>query len=277
MKIIVTGANSGVGKATAATLAAAGHHVVLACRTPSKGLAAAAEMRGDVSVARLDLADLSSVREFAGSVDSVDVLINNAGVQLFGLPLTHTADGFEAHIGTNHLGHFALTCLLADRITDRVVTVTSSTHAMARLHLEDLNWEHRAYKWSSAYAESKLATTVFAVELARRGLTAHLSDPGVSDSDILADSPGITALVLRRLQPYVAQSADLAARSTVLAATTDLPSPTYWAPRGLLHLWGRPKVANLNRRAHDPDTGRRLWEISAELTGCDLPLQRKLG
>ncbi len=249
--------------------------MVLACRTPSKGLAAACEMRGDVSVARLDLADLSSVCAFADSVDSVDVLINNAGV--LGLPLTRTADGFEAHIGTNHLGHFALTCLLADRITDRVVTVTSSTYAMARLHLEDLNWEHRTYDWWSAYTESKLANAVFTVELARRGLTAHLSDPGVSDSDILADLPGIAAFVARHLQPYIAQPTDLAARSTVLAATMTLPSPTYWAPRGLLHLWGRPKVVNLNRRAHDPDTGRRLWEISAELTGCDLPLKRKLG
>ncbi|BBZ70355.1 SDR family NAD(P)-dependent oxidoreductase [Mycobacterium paraseoulense] len=275
MKVIVTGANSGVGKATAAILAAAGHQVVLACRTPSKGLAAAREMRGDVSVARLDLADLSSVRAFADSVDSVDVLINNAGV--LGLPLTHTADGFEAHIGTNHLGHFALTCLLADRITDRVVTVTSSTYAMTRLHLDDLNWEHRTYDWWSAYTESKLANAVFTVELARRGLTAHLSDPGVSDSDILSDLPGIAAFVLRHLQPYIAQPADLAARSTVLAATMNLPSPTYWAPRGLLHLWGKPKVVDLNRRAHDPDTGRRLWEISAELTGCDLPLKRKLG
>jgi NAD(P)-dependent dehydrogenase (short-subunit alcohol dehydrogenase family) len=275
MKVIVTGANSGVGKATAATLAAAGHQVVLACRTPSKGLAAAAEMRGDVSVARLDLADLSSVREFAASVDSVDVLINNAGV--LGLPLTHTVDGFEAHIGTNHLGHFALTCLLADRITDRVVSVTSSTYAMARLHLEDLNCEHRAYDWWSAYTESKLANAVFAVELARRGVTAHLSDPGVSQGHILDGLPGVAAFVVRRLQPYIAQPADHAARSTVLAATMDLPSPAYWAPRGLLHLWGRPKVVNLNRRAHDPDTGRRLWEISAELTGCDLPLRRKLG
>src|SRR6185312_13819869 len=274
MKVIVTGPNSGVGKATAAILAAAGHRVVLACRTPTKGVAAAAEMRGDVEVARLDLADLSSVRQFADSVDSVDVLINNAGV--LGLPLTHTVDGFEAHIGTNYFGHFALTCLLADRITDRVVSVSSGTYAMARLHLEDLNWEHRAYNAWSAYTESKLATAVFTVELARRGVTAHLADPGISQSAIVADRAGIAASVVRRLQPYVGQSADIAARSTMLAATTDLASPTYWAPRGLLHQWGRPKVVKLNRKASDPDTGRRLWDISTELTGCDLPLSRKL-
>jgi NAD(P)-dependent dehydrogenase (short-subunit alcohol dehydrogenase family) len=274
MRVIVTGANSGVGKATAAILAAAGHQVVLACRTPSKGVDAAREMRGDVSVARLDLADLSSVREFADSVDSVDVLINNAGV--LGLPLTHTVDGFEAHIGTNYFGHFALTCLLADRIKDRVVSVSSGTYVMARLHLEDLNWERRAYNAWSAYTESKLATAVFTVELARRGVTAHLADPGITQSAIIADRAGVAARVVRHIQPYVAQPADVAARSTVLAATTDLPSPMYWAPRGLLHQWGRPKVVKINRKACDPDTGRRLWEISTELTGCDLPLTRKL-
>jgi len=274
MRVIVTGANSGVGKATAAILAAAGHQVVLACRTPSKGVDAAREMRGDVSVARLDLADLSSVREFADSVDSVDVLINNAGV--LGLPLTHTVDGFEAHIGTNYFGHFALTCLLADRIKDRVVSVSSGTYVMARLHLEDLNWERRAYNAWSAYTESKLATAVFTVELARRGVTAHLADPGITQSAIIADRAGVAARVVRHIQPYVAQPADVAARSTVLAATTDLPSPTYWAPRGLLHQWGRPKVVKMNRKACDPDTGRRLWDISTELTGCDLPLSRKL-
>ena len=274
MRVIVTGANSGVGKATAAILAAAGHQVVLACRTPSKGVDAAREMRGDVSVARLDLADLSSVREFADSVDSVDVLINNAGV--LGLPLTHTVDGFEAHIGTNYFGHFALTCLLADRIKDRVVSVSSGTYVMARLHLEDLNWERRAYNAWSAYTESKLATAVFTVELARRGVTAHIADPGITQSAIVADRAGVAARVVRHIQPYVAQPADVAARSTVLAATTDLPSPMYWAPRGLLHQWGRPKVVKINRKACDPDTGRRLWEISTELTGCDLPLTRKL-
>lgn len=274
MRVIVTGANSGVGKATAAALATAGHDVVLACRNIGKGLAAAREMHGDVTVASLDLANLRSVHEFATSIDSVDVLVNNAGV--LGVPLTHTADGFEAHMGTNHLGHFALTCLLADRIKNRVVTVSSGTYAMARLHLEDLNWERRAYNAWSAYAESKLATAVFTVELARRGVTAHLADPGISQSAIVSDRSGFAARVVRYLQPRIAQPADLAARSTVLAAITDLPSPTYWAPRGLLHQWGRPKVVKLNRKACDPETGRRLWDISTALTGCDLPLTRKL-
>jgi NAD(P)-dependent dehydrogenase (short-subunit alcohol dehydrogenase family) len=114
MKVIVTGGSSGVGKATAAALAAAGHSAMIACRTISKGEQAAAEILGDVEFRYLDLADLSRVRAFADSVKTVDVLINNAGV--LGLPLTRTADGFEAHMGTNHLGQFALTCPLAGRV-----------------------------------------------------------------------------------------------------------------------------------------------------------------
>ena len=105
-------------------------------------------MAGDVEVAHLDLADLTSVRKFADSVETVDVLVNNAGV--LGLPLTRTADGFETHMGTNYLGHFALTCLLGDRIKDRVVSVTSMNHLFSRIHLDDLNWHTRKYsKWAA--------------------------------------------------------------------------------------------------------------------------------
>jgi len=130
VRIVVTGGNSGVGKATTAHLAAAGHDVLIACRTLATGHAAAAELSGNIEVAHLDLADLASIRTFAASVTDVDVLINNAGVM--GLPLTRTADGFEAHMGTNHLGHFALTCLLADKLKDRVICVTSAMYALTR-------------------------------------------------------------------------------------------------------------------------------------------------
>src|ERR1700674_4043765 len=138
MRIIVTGGNSGIGRATATALAVAGHSVLITGRDIQKAERAAAEMVGDVEVAHLDLADLTSVRKFADSVQTVDVLVNNAGV--LGLPLTRTADGFEAHMGTNHLGHFALTCLLGDRIRDRIVVVASSNYALARIHFDDLNW-----------------------------------------------------------------------------------------------------------------------------------------
>src|SRR4029077_19032388 len=171
-----TGGNSGIGKATAAALAVAGHSVVIACRTLPKAEQAAAEMAGDVEVAHLDLADLTSVRKFADSVESVDVLVNNAAV--LGLPLTRTADGFEAHMGTNYLGHFALTCLLGDRIKDRVVSVTSMNYRFSHLYLDDLNWHTRKYSKWAAYGESKLAIMLFTNELARRGIRAYAADPG---------------------------------------------------------------------------------------------------
>src|SRR5271166_201559 len=163
-------------------MAAAGHEVVIACRTLTKAYDAAASMPGDVEVRELDLADLTSVRKFADTVDYVDVLVNNAGV--LGLPLTRTAHGFEAHMGTNHLGHFALTCLLADRIRARIVVVTSGTYALARLDTEDLNWRRRRYNKWSAYAQSKLANILFAQELVRRGRKAIAVDPGFVDSGI---------------------------------------------------------------------------------------------
>lgn len=267
MRVIVTGGNSGVGKATATVMAAAGHDVVIACRTPSKAHQAAASITGSVEVAELDLADLASVRKFADSVDFVDVLVNNAGV--LGLPLTRTADGFEAHMGTNHLGHFALTCLLGDRVRDRVVAVASSNHALAKMHFDDINWHRRRYHPWSAYGESKLANVLFVQELARRGRTAYASDPGMTATDITRDGSGLLQWAGRTLSPHIAQRPADGARSTIEAVTTDLPNGTYIAPRGLFHQWGKPKPTKLAARARDPESARRLWDLSAELTGCD--------
>jgi NAD(P)-dependent dehydrogenase (short-subunit alcohol dehydrogenase family) len=267
VRIIITGGNSGVGKATATALACAGHDVVIACRTLSKAREAAASMSGNVEVAELDLADLASVRKFADSVDYVDVLVNNAGI--LGLPLTRTADGFEAHMGTNHLGHFALTCLLGDRIRDRIVVVASSNYALARIHFDDLNWHRRRYNPWSAYGESKLANVLFVQELARRGRTAYASDPGMTDTEITRDGSGLLQWAGRALSPRIAQRPADGARSTIQAVTTDLPSGTYIAPRGLFHQWGKPKPAKLVAKARDPENARRLWDISEELTGCN--------
>lgn len=183
MRITVTGGNSGVGKATATAAAAeSGHSVVIACRNTEKAARAAADMPDDVEVAQLDLADLASVRAFADSVETVDVLVNNAGVM--GLPLTRTADGFEAHMGTNHLGHFALTCLLGDKIKDRVISVASAMYHVAGIHFDDLNWHTRRYSKTAAYSESKLANLLFVHELASRGIRAYASDPGITDTGI---------------------------------------------------------------------------------------------
>src|SRR6202158_1482179 len=163
---IVTGANSGLGLVTARELARVGAQVILAVRNTDKGNAAAAGMTGDVEVRKLDLRDLASVREFAEGVDSVDVLVNNAGIMA--VPLARTADGFESQIGTNHLGHFALTNLLLPRITDRVVTVSSMMHLMGYISLKDLNWKSRPYSAWLAYGQSKLGKLLFTSALQRR-------------------------------------------------------------------------------------------------------------
>jgi len=164
--VIVTGANSGLGEITARELARVGAKVILACRNTAKGDAAAAGMTGDVEVRPLDLQSLASVREFAAGVDKVDVLINNAGIMA--VPFSVTEDGFESQIGTNHLGHFALTNLLLPKITDRVVTVSSLMHYIGYISLRDLNWTSRPYSAWLAYGQSKLANLQFTSELQRK-------------------------------------------------------------------------------------------------------------
>ena len=269
MKVIVTGGNSGVGAATATTLAAEGHSVLIACRTIAKAERTAAAMSGDVTIAHLDLADLASVRKFADSVDGVDVLINNAGV--LGLPLTRTVDGFEAHMGTNYLGHFALTCLLGDRIQNRVISVVSSAYALCRLHLDDLNWDNRPYSKWSAYGESKLAVMLFNHELTNRGMRTYMTDPGATDTDITRDATGVVPWIREHtVRRFPAHSAATGARSTLQAVATDLPSGTYLAPR--FNQWGRPKVTKPRSKARDGAMARRLWDFSVELTGCDWPV-----
>jgi NAD(P)-dependent dehydrogenase (short-subunit alcohol dehydrogenase family) len=268
VRIIVTGGNSGVGKATVAALAAAGHSVVIACRTIAKAERVAAELAGDIAVAHLDLADLASVRTFADSVETVDVLVNNAGVM--GLPLTRTVNGFEANMGTNHLGHFALTCLLADKIQDRVISVVSAMYAPCRIHFDDLNWHTRKYSKWFAYGESKLAVMLFVQELARRGVRAYATDPGSTDTDIARDATGFLGWAHRHDVPtFYLHTPAQGARASVEAVTTDLPSGTYLAPR--FSQWGRPKVTRPRKKVRDPVAARRLWDLSAELTGCDWP------
>jgi NAD(P)-dependent dehydrogenase (short-subunit alcohol dehydrogenase family) len=269
VKVIVTGGNSGVGAATASTLAADGHSVVIACRTVAKAERAATAMGGDVTIAQLNLADLASVRKIADSVDGVDVLINNAGV--LGLPLTRTADGFEAQMGTNYLGHFALTCLLGDRIKDRVISVVSSAYAMSRLHLDDLNWDNRKYSKWSAYGESKLAVMLFNHDLSGRGVRTYMTDPGATDTDITRDTTGVLPWIREHtFRRFPAHSAATGALSTIQAVTSDLPGGTYLAPR--FSQWGKPKVTKLRGKARDAGMARRLWDASVELTGCDWPV-----
>ena len=224
-------------------------------------------MAGNVEVRHLDLADLSSVRRFTDSVETVDVLVNNAGVMSQTLP--RTADGFEPHIGTNYLGHFALTCLLGNKIKDRVISVGSASYMFGRIRLYDLNRQARKRSMFPAYADSKLAIMLFVHELARRGVRAYVADPGGADTDITRDGTGMWGWwVELNAFPFLAQDPRVAARTTIQAVTTDLPSRTYIAPR-FLKLLGTPKVTKPGKKARDPVMARQLWELSAELTGCD--------
>ena len=189
---IVTGANGGLGEVTARELARVGAQVILAVRNTEKGEAAAQQMTGDVEVRRLDLQDLSSVRHFADGIDKADVLINNAGIMA--TPHALTADGFERQIGTNHLGHFALTNLLLPKLTDRVVTVSSVMHRIGHISLDDLNWKTRRYSTWLAYGQSKLANLLFTSELQRRldtvgsPLRALAAHPGFSHTNLQGHS-----------------------------------------------------------------------------------------
>ena len=183
--VVVTGASSGIGIPTARELARAGARVVLAVRNVAKGEAVARTIEGRTEVRELELASLASIHAFADAwTEELAILVNNAGIML--VPEARTADGFEMQIGTNHLGHFALTNLLLPHITDRVVTITSPLHARGRIDVEDLNWERRAYDPSRAYADSKQANVLLTLELHRRliaagsGVRAVSAHPGIA-------------------------------------------------------------------------------------------------
>ncbi|MEY8014847.1 MULTISPECIES: oxidoreductase [Mycobacterium] len=273
--VVVTGANSGLGAVTARELARRGAEIVMAVRNTAKGEAAAQEIPGAVEVRRLDLQDLSSVRRFADGVDKIDVLINNAGIMA--APYALTADGFESQIGTNHLGHFALTNLLLPRLTDRVVTVSSMAHWPGRIDLDDLNWKNRRYSAWLAYSQSKLANLLFTSELQRRldsagsPLRALAAHPGYSHTNLQgATGRKLGDAVMSAATRVVATDADFGARQTLYAASQDLPGDTFVGPRfGYL---GRTQPVGRSRRARDAATATALWDLSEQLTGVKFPL-----
>ncbi|WP_033338329.1 oxidoreductase [Catenuloplanes japonicus] len=265
---VVTGTNSGLGKATAHLLTARGAHVIHAVRNLDKGRAAAGP---GADVRHLDLADLRTVRDFAATVDAFDLLINNAGVMW--PPLTRTHDGFELQFGANHLGHFALTALLWPRRRPRarVVTVSSFLHRQGHIDLTDPNWVRRRYSPEAAYAQSKYANLVFMHELDRRtgpdaaSLAAH---PGYARTHLQSSGPtGLRALGLRLLTPLVARPATTGALPTLFAATApDAISGTFIGP-ALLDLLGGPAVVPPAPGTRSPELGAALWTLSEELTG----------
>jgi len=282
-RAVVTGANSGLGLVIARELARNGAAVLLACRNLGKGEAALADVRAaaapgaEPALASLDLGSLESVRAFAAAQDGpLDLLVNNAGVMA--PPHGTTADGFELQLGTNHLGHFALTGLLVDRLlaapAPRVVTMSSLMHRFGRVHFDDLQGERRYRRWR-AYNQSKLANLLFMRELDRRARAAAVplvsvaAHPGWAATHLQTASPPLLdRTVLRVLNRVVAQTADRGALPALYAATVPgLPGGSFAGPDGRSELGGDPQLVSMSRRAQDADAARRLWEVSERLTG----------
>lgn len=267
---IVTGANSGIGAAVATKLGELGARVVLAVRDVGKGRAAG--IPGEVRA--LDLADLASVRAFAADWNGpIDLLVNNAGVST--QRLQRTADGFELQFGTNHLGPYALTNLLLPHVTGRVVTLASQAERMAKLDLDDLNWERTPYRGSRAYGASKLANLLFTAGLQRRldtagsPVKAMAAHPGFVTTGIYAESTGFLARAALRL---FAQDPAAGAEPVLYAALADLPGNSFTGPEHLAHMRGGAELINRSKTAEDPAVADRLWDASRGLTGVDFPI-----
>jgi NAD(P)-dependent dehydrogenase (short-subunit alcohol dehydrogenase family) len=267
--VIVTGANSGLGLVTARELARVGAKTILAVRNKAKGDEAAASMTGDVEVRSLDLQDLASVRAFAQGVDSVDVLVNNAGIMA--VPYAQTVDGFESQIGTNHLGHFALTNLLLPKITDRVVTVSSQLHLLGFISLRDLNWKARPYSAWLAYGQSKLANLLFTKELQRRldeagsPLKAHSAHPGYSATNLQGHTGNRLGTPFWHATNKLATDADFGARQTLYAVAQDLPGDSFIGPRFAM-LGPTGPTPMRSPLARDATKAAGLWALSEQLT-----------
>lgn len=282
---LVTGANSGIGFETALALAERGARVLLGCRSEARGQAACERIRArvgeaDLALLVLDLADLGSVRDAAGRVlaeDRLDTLINNAGL---GTPkYALTKDGFESHLGVNHLGHFALTGLLLRKLEasgrGRVVTVSSNMHKFGSILWDDLNGE-KNYQGLVRYSMSKLANLLFAFELERRlregsyttiSLACH---PGGVLTGLGRDLPGWVMKIATPLARPVLNTLPGGALPTLRAAVDEAATGAqYYGPRGLFEVSGPPVVRRVGEAARSLEEARRLWVLSVDLTGVD--------
>jgi NAD(P)-dependent dehydrogenase (short-subunit alcohol dehydrogenase family) len=278
---IVTGANRGIGYATARALARKGATVILACRDKQKGEAAAGRInqayRGaKASAGLLDLAELASVRRFAAAFgaqqDRLDIVINNAGIMRS--PFQRTADGCELQLATNHLGHFALTGLLLELLAQtpkaRVVTVTSWGHHFGRIDFDNLNAE-KGYDAGRAYAQSKLANVLFTYELQRRfekagiDALAAVVHPGATKTDLPVHWP-----MVRLLTPLIGQEPEMGALPALYAATApDVQGGDYYGPCNWGGLKGPPRKQRSSDGSYDPEVAARLWALSESLTGVE--------
>lgn len=283
--VVITGANSGIGFHTALALAEKDAKVILAVRNPEKGQQAQQQILAQypdaqISVESLDLASLGSIKAFAARFNAaeqrLDLLINNAGIMF--PPLSRTEDGFELQFGTNHLGHFALTALLFDRVAStvnsRIVNVASLAHRGGKLDYADLNWNHRKYNKYQAYSDSKLANLYFTYELARRleereYLTlATAAHPGYTVTNLQNNMP-----MHWIMNPIFGQKAAKGALPTLRAAIDpDTDYGDYYGPNGMMEMGGYPRKVKSNDLAKNEENAIRLWEISEELTGVEYPL-----
>ncbi len=205
------------------------------------------------------------------------MLINNAGVMA--VPEQRTKDGFEMQIGTNHLGHFALTNLLLPNIKDRVVTVSSGAHRIGKMDLHDLNWEKRDYQRWPAYGQSKLSNLLFTMELERRlaeagsDVHAFAAHPGYASTNLQSHTGNVVQNTLMAVgNKLLAQSEEMGALPTMYAATQDIPGGSYVGPDGFQEQRGHPKLVGRSGRASDAAVAGRLWELSEELTSVSFPL-----
>ena len=282
-RIVVTGANSGIGLEATRNLHRRGAHVVMACRNMGKARAVADAIErgggpGTLEVYRLDLADLVSVRAFAETMLQsgriIDVLMNNAGVMA--LDRSRTVDGFESQFGTNHLGHFALTGLLMPIIGGenggRIVTVTSIAHRSGQVHLDDPYYERRRYSRWGAYFQSKLANVHFGLELDRRlrmsasSVLSVLAHPGTARTELGKNGSAATNIVMRRLTPVMMRSGVQGCEAQLRAAVDPaVVGGEMYGPRWMA--FGPPQVEVPSRRGRDAEAARRLWEFSERATG----------
>lgn len=296
-RVIVTGANSGIGKEATRLLAENGADVVMACRGVARGRAAADDIRtdgieGDLSVRELDLADLDSVESFAHGVlseyDDIHALCNNAGVMA--IPRSETADGFETQFGVNHLGHFALTGRLLDRLVEtpgetRIVTQSSGVHERGTIDFEDLQREDAYDKWD-AYAQSKLANLLFTYELDRRLDRAGVTDvlgvgchPGYANTALQrrgpeAEGSTLRIWIMKAANALFAQSAQRGALPMLYAGTSpEVSGGDYVGPGGLLNARGAPEIQRSGEDSYDETTAARLWDVSEELTGVSYRIE----
>lgn len=288
--VVVTGANSGIGLEASRGLAALGATVIMACRSEERGHAAAVDIRStvpgsNVEVRPLDLADLSSVSAFAasfGTDDRLDLLINNAGVMA--LPeRRETADGFEMQLGTNVLGHFALTARLLPKLLaakgSRVTWLSSLAHRQGTINFDDLQSERRYSPWV-AYQQSKLGDLVLAIEMQRRltdaghDMLSVAAHPGLSSTNLASEmigGSGLKAALMSPIFKLAAMPAWKGALPTLVAALNPKVRPAdYIGPDGPFEVWGSPKSAEIKPKAEDRETGKRLWAVCEELTGASM-------